>query len=264
MVLKLLGAAVCLLVLAAYIGGRKSSVGTSASEPLPASASSTGAAVPSGPVILKPQGADGSASVRVGDAKFSVSPDGRTLFVEGGIGRRFSADLEQALAANAFLQRIVITSGGGYAGSGLDAAGSIRRRNLTVRVRSHCASMCVGLWASAAAREMEPDAVIGLHQWRVACDVLADAEQRRECEYSAQFWTAHEKSYEGWLRSAGFNDRLLQLQKQTPADQVALLNVPALRENGVDFRVVDPDGHYLNREQTRRFLLNKYGRRGAD
>ncbi|UWX04379.1 hypothetical protein H1235_04600 [Pseudoxanthomonas sp. NC8] len=74
------------------------------------------------------------------------------MYIDGGIGMTFFDDLATAMEANPFAQRIVITSGGGYAGPGLEAARLIRRKNLTVRVKSHCASMCVGLWAAAAAR----------------------------------------------------------------------------------------------------------------
>ena len=158
------------------------------------------------------------------------------------------------------MQRVVITSGGGYAGPGLDAAQLIRKRNLTVRVKSHCASMCVGLWAAAAAREMEPDAVIGLHQWRATCDSLPEAE-RRECNYQSQFWAAHDISYDGWLRSAGFSDRLMQLQATTAASDVAALIAPQLWEEGVDFRVVDAEGNYMSRDATLSFLKAKYSRK---
>ncbi|WP_066097332.1 hypothetical protein [Xanthomonas massiliensis] len=259
---KLLAGAGCLLVLAAYLGNRRH--GTDAPPPAPALAETQlpGAGGSDGhgdAVILKPGSGGGPA--RITDARLAVDADGRTLRIEGDIGPRFAGDLEQALAATPALQRIVITSGGGYAGPGLEAARLIRRRNLTVRVRSYCASMCVGLWAAAAARELEPDAVIGLHQWRTPCATLAP-EERRECEYSAQFWTQHDTVYDAWLRSAGFNQHLLDLQANTPADQVAVLAAPQLWDNGVDFAVPDATGRPMSREQVRTLLAAKYGRGG--
>ena len=75
-------------------------------------------------------------SANVSDASFSVSADGQTVYINGGIGKGFFDDLSRTLEANRFVQRVVITSGGGYAGPGLDAAQLIRKRNLTVRVKS--------------------------------------------------------------------------------------------------------------------------------
>ncbi len=108
---------------------------------------------------------------------------------------------------------------------------------------------------------MEPDAVIGLHQWRPACASLAEA-QRKECEYRSQFMTEHDASYDGWLRSAGFSDRMLRIQEATAASDVAVFVVPQLWEEGVDFRVVNADGKYMSREATLDFLKTRYGRKG--
>lgn len=246
--LKLLVAVTCLLVLAAYIGQRKPKHADTAST----TAEETVAATPTTATILKPQGGTPPPAAPR-DARFSVSGDGQVLRIDGDVGLRFATDLNAALAAHPSLQRIIITSGGGYAGPGLEAARQISRRNLIVRVRSHCASMCVGLWAAAAARELEPDAVIGLHQWRAPCATLPP-EERRECEYTVQFLTQHDAAYDAWLRSAGFNAHLLALQETTSADDIALLTAPQLWDNGVDFTAVDAEGRRMSREQVRAFL----------
>lgn len=256
-IFKLLLLAAGLLMLAAYIGNRKPAGQDIEQAQVQPSTADTQQAADPAPLILKSDSNDQAMSTSVGEAKFSVSTDGRTVYINGGIGRNFFHDFNKVAEANRFLQRVVITSGGGYAGSGLEAAQLIRRKNLTVRVKSYCASMCVGLWAAAAAREMEPDAVIGLHQWHAACDALPEA-VRKECEYQSQFWAAHDISYDGWLRSAGFSDRLLKLQETTPASDVAVLVAPQLWDEGVDFRVVDADGKYMSREATQNFLKARY------
>ena len=257
-IFKLLFLAACLLILAAYIGNRKPA--NDNIETAQAPIVDDRETIDPAPVILKPGSNANPPSANVSDASFSVSADGQTVYINGGIGKGFFDDLSRTLEANRFVQRVVITSGGGYAGPGLDAAQLIRKKNLTVRVKSHCASMCVGLWAAAAAREMEPDAVIGLHQWRANCDSLPEAE-RRECNYQSQFWAAHDISYDGWLRSAGFSDRLMQLQATTVASDVAVLIAPQLWEEGVDFRVVDAEGNYMSREATLSFLKTKFSRK---
>ena len=257
-IFKLLAFAACLLILAAYIGNRKPA--DNDVEVAQAPVVDDREAIDLAPVILKPESNTKPPSSNVSDASFTVSADGQTVYINGGIGKNFFDELSKTLETHRFVQRVVITSGGGYAGPGLDAAQLIRKRNLTVRVKSHCASMCVGLWAAAAAREMEPDAVIGLHQWRATCDSLPEAE-RRECNYQSQFWAAHDISYDGWLRSAGFSDRLMQLQATTAASDVAALIAPQLWEEGVDFRVVDAEGNYMSRDATLSFLKAKYSRK---
>lgn len=259
-IFKLLFLATCLVLLAAYIGNRKPADHDVEQAQIPAPTPGDQEKADPGPLILKSGPNDPSVPINVGEANFSVSADGRTVYIDGSIGRNFYEDLKKAVEANRFVQRLVITSGGGYAGPGLESALLIRKRNLTVRVKSYCASMCVGLWAAAAAREMEPDAVIGLHQWHPACGSLPEAE-RKECEYRSQFWAAHDISYDGWLRSAGFSDRLLRLQETTAASDVAILVAPQLWNEGVDFRVVDANGQYMSREATQDFLKARYARK---
>ncbi|MEE7548365.1 hypothetical protein HF319_16185 [Xanthomonas sp. Kuri4-1] len=213
-----------------------------------------GAAAPAPPRVLK--GRKSNRLAQVDEARMAVSADGLVVRIEGGVGRHFADALAQLLDSHPSLQRIDITSGGGYATSGLEAARLVRKRNLIVRVRSHCASICVALWAAAAQRQMEPDAVIGLHQWNPQCEALPSP-QREECRYQAQFATDHASSYDGWLRSAGFNARLLALQKNTAAEDIAVLDVLQLWDNGVDFRVIGPDGTALRRPEVERYLARR-------
>ncbi|WP_372015552.1 hypothetical protein [Pseudoxanthomonas sp. 10H] len=257
-ILKLLLLVGGLLALASHLGNRMRDPPDHGQAPAPLS--DARATVDPAPSITIPKPQAAAGPTRVDNASISASADGSTIYIDGGIGETFFEDLERTVDANPFVQRIVLTSGGGYAGPGLEAASLIRRKNLTVRVKSHCASMCVGLWAAAAAREMEPDAVIGLHQWRATCDSFPEA-QRKECEYRSQFMTEHDASYDGWLRSAGFSDRMLRLQEATASSDVALFVVPQLWEEGVDFRVVDANGNYMGREATLKFLQTRYGRK---
>lgn len=243
-----------LLVLAWFIGEKIS--GSSADGQIPAAAGQDTSISP-GMETRSPakvvQGEKSTTLRQVEDARMQVDGHGTVLRIEGGVGRNFATDLQAALAANPSLQRIDITSGGGYSKPGLEAARMIRRRNLIVRVQSHCASMCVGLWAAAAQRQMEPDALIGLHQWDAQCDARPSP-QREECHYQMQFATDHASSYEAWLRDAGFNRSLLDLQSRTAAEDIAVLNVLQLWENGVDFSVVDREGARMSRAAVQQYL----------
>lgn len=134
----------------------------------------------------------------------------------------------------------------------------INRRNLIVRVQSHCASMCVALWAAGAQRQMEADAVIGLHQWNAQCEVRPSP-AREECQYQVQFAIDHDASYNAWLRNAGFSPYLLGLKARTAAEDIALLTVPQLWENGVDFSAVDRSGARMDHAETLRYIAGRNG-----
>ena len=190
----------------------------------------------------------------------TVLEGGQVLRINGGVGRRFADDLRRMLEANPSLQRIDVTSGGGYAITGFEAARMVNRRNLIVRVKGHCASICVALWAAAGQRQMEPDALIGLHQWNPQCDAMP-ADLQSQCRRQAEVATDHLVTYEAWLRSAGFNRELLELQARTPAEDIAVLTTLQLWDNGVDFRTVDDEGRPLSRAQARELLMAK-ARRG--
>ena len=249
--------AIALLALAWFVGNRdKPSPATDnvAAAPDPSAPARPGHATRPDAVVLK--GEKSTTLTTVDDARMSVDPQGLVLRINGSVGRRFAHDLQAAIDAHPSLQRIDITSGGGYAGPGLAAARMIRRRNLIVRVQSHCASMCVALWAAAAQRQMEPDAIIGLHAWNAQCDARPSPE-REECNYQMQFATDHDASYDAWLRGAGFNQHLLDLQTRTASEDIALLGAPQLWANGVDFSVVSRDGKRMERAEVQRYLVER-------
>jgi hypothetical protein len=254
---KLVLAVGALLLAAYFIGDRKSA--TSDSEQIAIAAEPDAPVAPSAgqaPEARVVQGEKSTTLRQVEDARMLVGEQETVLRIEGSVGKSFATDLQAALDAHPSLQRIDITSGGGYAQSGLEAARMIRRRNLIVRVHSHCASMCVGLWAAAAQRQMEPDAVIGLHQRNAQCEVLPSP-AREECRYQDQFATDHDSSYGAWLRDAGFNQYLLDLQTRTASEDIAVLNVLQLWENGVDFSVVNREGTRMSRADVQQYLAAK-------
>lgn len=250
-----------LLLLAYFIGERKSGTSDSAQVATGAEpASPTAASARATPGALVVQGEKSTTLTQVDEARMSLIEQGRVLRIEGGVGKNFAANLQTALEANPSLERIDITSGGGYAKPGLEAARMIRRRNLIVRVQSHCASMCVALWAAGAQRQMEPDAVIGLHEWNAQCDARPSPE-REECHYQVQFLTDHDTSYDAWLRDAGFNQYLIDLQSKTASEDIAVLMAPQLWENGVDFSVVDRQGVRMSQAAVQQYLVAKTGSR---
>lgn len=249
-----LGAAV-LVGLAAYIGNR----GERPAQPSAAGTDATEVDTAPRVRVALIQGEKARSLAAVDDATMTVFDGGQAVRIEGGVGRRFAEDLRRILEANPSLQRIDVTSGGGYTITGFEAARMINRRNLIVRVKGHCASICVALWAAAAQRQMEPDALIGLHQWNPQCDVMP-ADLQSQCRRQAEVATDHIFTYEAWLRSAGFDRELLQLQARTPAKDIAVLTTLQLWEHGVDFRAVDAQGQPMNRTQVRNYLVARAAR----
>lgn len=258
---KLVLGAIALLLLAYFVGKRN--VRDSAPDQVTqnaAPAASPATQAPSRHEATILQGEKSTTLSEVDDARMQVLEQGTVLRIDGGVGRRFVTDLQAQLDANPGLQRIDISSGGGYANPGLEAARMIRRRNLIVRVHSHCASMCVALWAAAAQRQLQVDAVIGLHAWNAQCEAMPSP-QREECRYQFQFATAHDASYGAWLRDAGFSQRLLDLQTSTASENIALLTAPQLWANGVDFSVVDGNGVRMPRAEVERLFSERAQRR---
>lgn len=249
---RLVLAAIALLVIAWFIGKRPPALDPPATTATPdAPAAAAVAAPPAQAQVVR--GEKSTTLAEIGEARMTLHDHGTALRVEGGVGRTFASELAARLDAAPSVRRIDITSGGGYAITGLEAARIVRRNNLTVRVHGYCASICVALWAAAAQRQMEPDAVIGLHQRNAQCDALPSP-AREECHYQDQFATEHDSSYRAWLQAAGFNQHLLDLQARTASEDIAVLGAPALWDNGVEFSVVDRDGTRLGRAEVERRL----------
>lgn len=261
-VLTLLFAALVLLLAAYYVGEKISnrSNKTSMSAPV-ASGNRQDDALASekSPRARVIKGKKATKMTRLTDASMTPSTDGLVLHINGSIGINFASDLQQHLQQNPSLQRIEITSGGGYATTGFEAARMISKRNLIVKINSYCASMCVAIWAAAAQRQMQPDAMIGLHQWNPRCDVMSSPE-REECNYRAQFATEHDVSYQAWLRNAGFSNQLLELQKRTAPEDIAVLNAVQLWEHGVNFSVTTANGTRMRRSDVARYLQDQHRR----
>lgn len=78
-----------------------------------------------------------------------------------------------------------------------------------------------------------------------------------------QFATDHDSSYSTWLRSAGFNQQLLDLKSRTASEDIAILAAPQLWDHGVDFSVVDRSGQRMQREQVHRYLAEKSQRQAS-
>ena len=245
-------AAIALLVIAWFIGKRPPALDPPATTATPDVPDAPAAAAPPAQAQVV-RGEKSTTLAEIGEARMTLHDHGTALRVEGGVGRTFASELAARLDAAPSVRRIDITSGGGYAITGLEAARIVRRNNLTVRVHGYCASICVALWAAAAQRQMEPDAVIGLHQRNAQCDALPSP-AREECHYQDQFATEHDSSYRAWLQAAGFNQHLLDLQARTASEDIAVLGAPALWDNGVEFSVVDRDGTRLGRAEVERRL----------
>lgn len=161
-------------------------------------------------------------------ARLVRSGDGRVLQVVGGIDKSFDARFRREVAAMPQLERIDVTSGGGLLGEALRASQWIHDSNKTVRVVRTCASACVALWAAATQRQMDADAVIGLHRYTGENGEDIDADNR--------------DPYMRLLARAGFGDDVISWVNDTRNTDIRLLDYSYLMRSNIAFSVVDASG----------------------
>lgn len=162
-------------------------------------------------------------------AAMTAHPNLPVAMVTGQIDGEFSGRLVRLLDANPQIRAIEIESPGGLSTQAYQAAQTLNRRSVAVRVRGRCASACAYLWASADSRALVDDARIGLHASRPAKEpprVLRSLVKRRNSRLE----------YET-LSGAGFPDSLIAKARSTPPESMLWLTPEELREAGVKFQV---------------------------
>jgi hypothetical protein len=82
-----------------------------------------------------------------GDLNVTVSPDGRTLHVEGTYGLRSEDAMRRALAENKRIREDVLAGPGGRASTGFELFRLFRERKLATRVDTSCRRSC---WRAAS------------------------------------------------------------------------------------------------------------------
>jgi hypothetical protein len=99
-----------------------------------------------------------------GELSVTVSPDGRTLYVEGVYGLRSEDAVRQALAENQDIREVVLAGPGGRASSGFELFRMFRERKLATRVNTACASACTIAFLGGVERSIGPKGRLGFHR----------------------------------------------------------------------------------------------------
>jgi hypothetical protein len=99
-----------------------------------------------------------------GDLKVTVSPDGRTLHVEGTYGLRSEDAVRRALAENKGIREVVLAGPGGRASTGFELFRLFRERKLATHVDTGCASACTLAFLGGVERSIGPRGRLGFHR----------------------------------------------------------------------------------------------------
>jgi hypothetical protein len=160
-----------------------------------------------------------------GDLEVTVSPDGRTLYVEGTYGLRSEDAVRRALSENKAIREVVLAGPGGRAATGFELFRMFRERKLATRVDGGCASACTIAFLGGVERSLGPKGRLGFH--RASFPGMGDSDMyesnrgiRRFLIYSARLTPA-------------FADRVFE----TPADSIWVPTPLELLAGGVINRV---------------------------
>ncbi len=98
------------------------------------------------------------------DLTVSVSPDGRTLYVDGSYGLGSAEAVRRPLDQNTGIREVVLAGPGGRASVGFDIYRMIQQRRLATRVEGGCASACTIAFLGGVERSISPGGRLGFHR----------------------------------------------------------------------------------------------------
>jgi hypothetical protein len=105
-----------------------------------------------------------SGDTALNDLTVSVSPDGRTLHVEGSYGVGSEEAVRRALDQNRGIREVVLAGPGGRVSVGFDIYRMIQQRKLATRVEAGCASACTIAFLGGVERSISPGGRLGFHR----------------------------------------------------------------------------------------------------
>jgi hypothetical protein len=105
-----------------------------------------------------------TGDAELNDLKVSVSPDGRTLHVDGSYGVGSEEAVRRALEQNKAIREVVLAGPGGRASVGFEIYRMIQERRLATRVEGGCASACTIAFLGGVERSISPGGRLGFHR----------------------------------------------------------------------------------------------------
>lgn len=106
-----------------------------------------------------------AAAMRPSIVSVSSNAGKHWITIDGRIDRHLPFRLKHVLGNTVGVCRISIRSLGGDLHAARQVGDMLAQRNCIVQVRGRCASACVVIWASAPARLIASDSLIGLHRY---------------------------------------------------------------------------------------------------
>jgi len=102
----------------------------------------------------------------IGQAKFSFSPDGRTLRLDGVIGMGDGERMRGLLASEAArgLKRVELSSPGGRVREAERMASAVKAHRHEARAVGTCASACTLVFLAGSPRQLAPEGQLGFHR----------------------------------------------------------------------------------------------------
>jgi hypothetical protein len=93
-----------------------------------------------------------------------VTPDGRTIVLEGTLGAGSVDKVQKIIDASPDATTLELNSDGGRGQIAEELALRVRRRHLNTSVQDHCVSACTYIFLAGDKRELAEDAELGFHR----------------------------------------------------------------------------------------------------
>lgn len=163
------------------------------------------------------------------DARYSLrlSPDGPTLHLDGSFEHGMTKKLEEMLAQNSGIERIVLESPGGNIFEGRGVGKLIADRGLDTHVDGSCYSACTRAFIAGAFRTLAPQAKLGFHGYRLDAAYpvpFVDAETEQNLDRS-------------FYRARGVNDAFLARMFEAVQPDLWIPSIDVLLTAGVAHQV---------------------------
>jgi hypothetical protein len=148
-----------------------------------------------------------------------VTPDGRTIMLEGTLGAGSVNKVQSLIDASPGATTLELNSDGGRGPIAEEIALRVRQRHLNTSVQDHCVSACTYVFLAGAKRELGEDAELGFHQ---ASALGLGANNSRVIQDMVEFY-----------RSTGLRESFIDHIVATPPDDMWYPTRRELEEGGV-------------------------------
>jgi len=163
------------------------------------------------------------------NARYSLrlSSDGKTFYLDGSFEHGMTERLKNRLARDRGVERIVLTSSGGFIFEGRGVGKLIADRGLDTHVDGSCYSACARAFIAGRTRTIAAGATLGFHRYRLDAVypvpfIDVDTEQDKD---------------RAFYRSRGVGDAFLSRMFDTVPPDLWIPSTDTLLESGVAHRI---------------------------